>query len=111
MLDTAKALRYLHAHNILHRELFPGSVYISAQTNKYGYGIVKLGGFGAAKSQDFSSGESFSFDKIERVAYSAPEILLCKDANVPFTVAGEMYSFGVFVLEVFLSSSYDVCNV
>ena len=106
LLDTVKALRYLHTHNIIHRELCPSTLYISTQANKYGYGIVKLGGFGTAKSQDSDTMQTFSTDDSYHYSYSAPEILACKDFNTSYTTAGEMYAFGVLILEVIFCLLY-----
>lgn len=68
MFQALSGLYYLHTLGIMHRDLKPQNLMISAE------GVVKLGDFGQAKTISINK-DKYSLD-VSTLWYRAPEILL-----------------------------------
>jgi len=90
--DTAMGMKYLHEHDIVHRDLKSHNVLLDAQ------GRAKVCDFGiayaAAKLQEYTSG-SQAGNLVGTVAWMAPEAL---DGEASFP--SDVFSFGVFLWEL-----------
>ncbi|XP_025078905.1 serine/threonine-protein kinase Nek5-like [Pomacea canaliculata] len=82
------ALKYLHAQNILHRDLKPQNLFLTAD------GIVKLGDFGIAKILQDSSDHAFT--AIGTPYYLSPEV--CQ--RQPYNFKSDMWSAGCVLYEL-----------
>jgi len=88
-LEMARALQYLHARQILHRDIKPDNVHIEAVT-----GRVRLIDFGIAKSQGMNLTQAGFV--VGTPFYMAPEQLM----GTPVGPATDVYAFGLVFFEV-----------
>ncbi|KAJ8614463.1 hypothetical protein CTAYLR_000836 [Chrysophaeum taylorii] len=82
------ALKYIHHHKILHRDIKPQNVFLTSD------GCVKLGDFGVAKS--LSSTASMAHTQLGTPYYLSPEIF--NDEN--YDSSSDMWSLGVLAFEL-----------
>lgn len=89
--SIAEGLKYLHAHDIIHRDIKPGNVFIDENC------VVKLGDFGSCRIKN---------DNIKSVTplvgtkwYKAPEIIFSKK---DYDNKVDIWSFGCLIAELFL---------
>jgi serine/threonine protein kinase len=110
VLDVASALYFLHAHDIVHRDLRPISVLLvmSPPTTSCPDPtlVAKVSNFGAAIGLSVlvdAAGNPFSPVRHQggETEYVAPEILRPTLNARPFTAAADIYSLGVLANELF----------
>jgi len=89
--QLARALDYIHARKISHRDVKPGNVHVTAD------GHVKLMDFGIAKAEGMTLTRS-GFT-LGTPYYMAPEQVLGEDV----TTSADVYAFGVLMYELFTS--------
>lgn len=82
------ALKYIHHHKILHRDIKPQNVFLTSD------GCVKLGDFGVAKT--LSSSASMAHTQLGTPYYLSPEIF--NDENYDWS--SDMWSLGVLAFEL-----------
>lgn len=82
------ALKYIHHHKILHRDIKPQNVFLTSD------GCVKLGDFGVAKT--LSSSASMAHTQLGTPYYLSPEIF--NDEN--YDSSSDMWSLGVLAFEL-----------
>lgn len=86
LLDVCAAVLYAHQSLVVHRDLKPGNILVTAE------GGVKLLDFGVAKLLDEApETESHTRFQPRTAAYASPEQL----ANRPVSTASDVYSLGV----------------
>jgi serine/threonine protein kinase len=91
-LQLCGAVAYVHSHLILHRDLKPGNVMVTA-------GSVKLLDFGTLKRVDVEAADSLMTRAGIRsvtLRYASPEYL----AGLPVTTATDVYSLGVVLYRI-----------
>ena len=102
----ANALHYLHTHggNIIHRDVKPANIFLSAATVGNIPSVVKLGDFGVTKWGDFLASAASGTLTVTRqqglgtMKYMSPEqAVRPKDV----TVRSDMFSLGVTLFELF----------
>ncbi|EGT59214.1 hypothetical protein CAEBREN_11200 [Caenorhabditis brenneri] len=81
-------LRYLHNHNIIHRNLSPDSLFVTTD------GHMKIGGFSCAK-QDVWDGEKL-YEKVGSPFYMAPE----RFGEEGYTKFSDYWSYGLVLIEI-----------
>ena len=85
LIELLQALAYLHRRGILHRDLKPGNVLVTADKS------VKVLDFGLAVGRDEA------MEAAGTLAYMAPEIL----QQQPATIESDLYAVGVMAYELF----------
>ncbi|KAL3682393.1 hypothetical protein R1sor_000415 [Riccia sorocarpa] len=93
-LDVAKGLSYLHDElddriHVIHCNLSPSAIFFSGPT-------AKIGRFELSKLVKDGTGVSTNLVPLGKLGYMPPEIMTSK----VFTKAGDVYSFGVIILEL-----------
>ncbi len=91
-LEIAAALEEAHAHGILHRDLKPGNILVSAK------GVVKLIDFGIAKftQAEVDDTETMEGKVVGTAAYMAPEQIEGRGGDV----RSDIFSFGAVLYEM-----------
>ena len=96
--QLARGLQYMHQHRVLHRDLAPKNVFLSAAGN------VKIGDFGLARELDASGAlhASSGFSALNATSfcgtpfYTSPEMF----AGRPYGGASDMWALGVIAFEL-----------
>ena len=99
----AQALRFIHSHGILHRDVKPDNVFLDEDWNP------KLGDFGLSRKVKAPTEEEGEVDlqmthKLGTCLYMAPELL---DETAEYTGKVDVFAFGV-TLYLFYSRSYPL---
>jgi tetratricopeptide (TPR) repeat protein len=91
-LAVCSAVRYAHTHLVVHRDIKPGNVFVTAE------GEVKLLDFGISKALDADPGAELTQEgaAVLTPAYAAPEVLRGEGA----TTQGDVYSLGLLLFEL-----------
>ncbi len=87
-LQTARALEYVHAQKVIHRDVKPENIYLT------GNGVVKLMDFGIAKTEGL--GMTRTGFVLGTPYYMAPEQV----KGLPLTQQVDVYAFGVLLFEL-----------
>lgn len=89
LVGIARGMKYLHAHNVIHRDLKPGNILLNEDYYPFitDFGMSKICKFGHSQSQSLYGGT---------VKYDAPEILKAEKYNKKVDV----YAFGILMFEV-----------
>ncbi|KAG8391033.1 hypothetical protein BUALT_Bualt01G0145900 [Buddleja alternifolia] len=89
-LGAAKGLKYLHARNIVHRDMRPGNILIRHDHESL------LGDFGLAKEQQDDTMHSLDKGVVGTLGYVAPEYA----ESGKMSTKTDVYSFGVVLLQL-----------
>ncbi len=90
-VQLADAIAYAHERDVVHRDVKPGNVLLSAS------GAVKLADFGIARLIGDTVRHTQTGHAVGTAAYLAPEQVL----GEPLTTAVDIYSLGLVLLELF----------
>lgn len=107
MYQLARALSYLQASGIMHRDLKPDNILIRSSDFQR-HCEVKLADFGMATafSSSVEGGEQQLTDLVVSQPYRAPELLFgLRDS---YTCAIDVWSMGIVFLEVFMGRSFPL---
>ncbi|KZV43636.1 serine-threonine protein kinase, plant-type [Dorcoceras hygrometricum] len=89
-VGAAKGLEYLHAHNIVHRDMRPGNILITHDHE------ALLGDFGLAKAQQGDTLQSSDSGVVGTLGYVAPEYA----ESGKMSTKTDVYSFGMVLLQL-----------
>ncbi|CAI7876593.1 unnamed protein product [Closterium sp. NIES-53] len=87
--DMAKGLEYLHAHNVVHRDIKSENMLLTSSRR------VKVADFGVARIE--AENPKDMTGATGTLGYMAPEVLECR----PYNHRADVYSFGICLWEIY----------
>jgi len=92
-LQTAQGMEYLHAKNIIHRDMKSNNIFLLEDFT------VKIGDFGLATVKSRWSGAEQLMQPTGSILWMAPEVIKMQDGN-PYTFQSDVYAFGIVLYEM-----------